>query len=354
MLKRKMALLIAAILILSLAISGCGGSKPAVESKPAAAESKPASSPAEQPKAPEKIVMKVSSVLTNETPQNMSMKFFADIVKEKTKGQIEVQIFPSSQLGEQRDGLEGLKVGTLEMLLTASGPLAQFVPSVDVVSLPYIFKGLDHMHKAVDGEPGKLLEKDIENAGFKLLYWMDSGTRNVINNVRPITKPDDLKGLKVRVMTSKLMTDTLNSMGAIATPMGQGEVYSALQQKVLDGWENNPITLLTLKLYEVSKYFSYTQHFTTPDAMLISKKIYDKLTPEQQKIIMDAAKQAQVKERELWSANEGKAVTELKAKGVIFNDVPDLQPFVEKVKPVWKTYTDKHGTKIVDMIQNIK
>jgi len=282
------------------------------------------------------------------------MLFFADKVKEKTNGQIEIQVFPNSQLGEQRDALEGMKVGTLEMAMSSAGPLAQFVPSIDVLNLPYVFNSSDHMHKVLDGEPGKKLVEDIEGAGFKFLFWMDSGSRNIINNVRPINKPEDLKGLKIRVMTSDLMVDTLNKMGAIATPMGQGEVYSALQQGVLNGWENNPPTLLTLKLYEVSKYFSWTRHFMVPDLILMSQKVYDNLTPEQQQAVLEAAKEAQAKQRELWADYEEKAVEELKQNGVIFNDVADITPFAEKVKPVWKTYTDKFGTQLVDMIENTK
>ncbi|MBC7240260.1 MAG: DctP family TRAP transporter solute-binding subunit, partial [Chloroflexi bacterium] len=183
-------------------------------------------------------------------------------------------VFPSSQLGEQRDALEGMKVGTLEMAMVAAGPLGQFVPQVDVLNLPYMFRGLDHLHKALDGDAGKKLISYIDQAGYEFLFWMDAGTRNVINNKRPIYKPEDLKGLKIRVMPSKIMVDTLNLMGAIATPMGQGEVYSALQQGVIDGWENNPPTLLTLKLYEVSKYFSWTRHFCVPDVVLMSKKVF--------------------------------------------------------------------------------
>ena len=301
-----------------------------------------------------KVIMKLSSVLPESHPTNLAMVFFADEVNKRTNGEIEIQVFPNSQLGEQRDALEGLKVGILEMAMTAAGPLGQFVPTVDVLNLPYIWRDLDHMHKALDGEAGTILAADMERAGFKFLYWMDAGSRNVINNKLPITKPEDLRGLRIRVMTSNLMVDTLNNMGAIATPMGQGEVYSALQQGVLDGWENNPQTLLTLKLYEVSKYFSSTRHFMVPDVLLMSKKVFDGLTPDQQKIIMEVAKQAQDKQRASWKDSESKAIEELKQKGVIFNDIADVTPFMEKVKPVWKTYTDKYGTKLSDMIQNTK
>lgn len=299
-------------------------------------------------------VLKLSSVLPEGHPTHKAMVFFADLVKEKTKGEIEIRVFPSSQLGEQRDALEGMKVGTLEMAMVAAGPLGQFVPQVDVLNLPYMFRSLDHLHKALDGEAGKKLIGYINQAGYEFLFWMDAGSRNIINNKRPIYKPEDLKGLKIRVMPSKIMVDTLNLMGAIATPMGQGEVYSALQQGVIDGWENNPPTLLTLKLYEVSKYFSWTRHFTVPDVVLMSKKVYDGLTPEQQKAIKEAAVEGMAKQREFWADFEGKAVEELKTKGIAFNDVPDLTPFAEKVKPVWEGYISKFGKELIDAIQGVK
>lgn len=349
MFNKKLILGLTILLALTLIFTGCSSPQ-----KGSSSESANQQAQNQEQKAPEKVVMKLSSVLPEGHPTHEAMLFFADKVKEKTHGQIEIQVFPNSQLGEQRDALEGMKVGTLEMAMSATGPLAQFVPTIDVLNLPYLFKSLDHMHNVLDGEPGKKLAEDIEKSGFKFLFWMDSGSRNIINNKRPINKPEDLKGLKIRVMTSNLMVDTLNKMGAIATPMGQGEVYSALQQGVLDGWENNPPTLLTLKLYEVSKYFSWTRHFMIPDVVLMSKKVYDKLTPEQQQAIIEAAKEAQAKQRELWANYEEKAVEELKQKGIIFNEVPDITPFAEKVKPVWKTYTDKFGTQLVDMIQNTK
>lgn len=299
-------------------------------------------------------VLRISSVLPETHPTHKAMLYFAEKVKERTKGEIEVKVFPSSQLGEQRDGLEGLKLGTLEMALASTGPLGQFVPVLDVFNLPYIFRDVDHMHKALAGGPGKKMDEEIIKAGFRPVFWLDSGTRNVITVKKAIHTPDDLNGQKIRVMPSTLMANTLNSMGAIATPMGQGEVYNALQSGVIDGWENSPITLYTLKLYEVSKQFSSTRHFITPDVVLIGNKTYDKLTSAQQKIILEAGKEAGVKQREYWAEAEGTAVKELKAKGVVFTEIPDISAFAERVKPVWKAYTDKFGTALVYEIQAIK
>ena len=284
------------------------------------------------------VVLKLSNVLPDGNPTTESLVFFAEKVKEKTGGEVEVRLFNNSALGGQREALESMQAGTLEMCMANAGPMAQFVPTMDVLSLPYVFQSTEHMIKA-----------DIDKAGFVFLYWGDGGSRNLINNKKPITKPEDLKGLKIRVMDSRLMVNTLNAMGAIATPMAQGEVYSALQQGVLDGWENNPVTLLTLKLYEVSDYFSWTQHFMVPDLVLISKQAFEKLTPEHQKALLEAGRESEAKQREYWNAFVGKTVEELKSHNVKFNDV-DIAPFVQSVQPVWEDYTKKFGTELLDLI----
>ena len=299
------------------------------------------------------IVLKLSNVLPDGNPTTESMVFFVAKVKEKTGGSVEIRLFNNSQLGGQREALESLQAGTIEMCMSSAGPAAQLVPALDVLSLPYVFQSTEHMFKALDGKAGEIMRKDIDKAGFVFLYWADAGSRNLINKKKPITKPEDLKGLKIRVMDSKLMVNTLNAMGAIATPMAQGEVYSALQQGVLDGWENNPVTLLTLKLYEVSDYFSWTLHFMVPDVVLMSKQAFAKLSPEQQKAVLEAGKETQVKQREYWNAFITKTVDELKKKNVKFNDV-DVAPFVKSVQPVWDDYKKKYGTELLDLIQAAK
>jgi len=295
------------------------------------------------------VVLKLSNVLPDGNPTTESLVFFAEKVKEKTGGEVEVRLFNNSALGGQREALESMQAGTLEMCMANAGPMAQFVPTMDVLSLPYVFQSTEHMFKALNGKAGEMIKADIDKAGFVFLYWGDGGSRNLINNKKPITKPEDLKGLKIRVMDSRLMVNTLNAMGAIATPMAQGEVYSALQQGVLDGWENNPVTLLTLKLYEVSDYFSWTQHFMVPDLVLISKQAFEKLTPEHQKALLEAGRESEAKQREYWNAFVGKTVEELKSHNVKFNDV-DIAPFVKSVQPVWEDYTKKFGTELLDLI----
>lgn len=297
-------------------------------------------------------VLRAASVLPENNPSVVALFKFAEIVKERTNGELDVQVFPSSQLGGLRDTMEGCKLGLIDITYTNAGPAAQFVPSLNVTSLPYIFKSKEHMLNALNGEAGKRLVEDINKSGFVFLAWYDGGSRNIITNKRGVTKPEDMKGLKIRVMPSNQMVNTINYMGGIATPMEQGEVYNALQQGVLDGWENSPVTLYTLKLYEVSEYFSWTSHFRVPDLVFMSKKVFETLTPEQQTIMLEAGKELQEIQWQLWDEYYTSVVDELKKVGVEFTEIDDLTPFVEAVQPVWDEYKQQYGDELLNLIVN--
>ncbi len=303
-----------------------------------------------QEEAKEVKTLKVASVLPMGHPSMQALAYFAELVEEGTNGEVKVELYGNSELGGLRDGMEGAQLGTIDISYTNCGPLAQFVPSLNVVSLPYIFKSTDHMYKALESEAGQKLIDDINAAKFVHLTFFDSGSRNVITNKRGVSNPEDMKGLKIRVMPAQQMVKTLNSMGGIATPMEQGEVYTALEQGVLDGWENSPITLLTLKLYEVSEYFSWTHHFRVPDAVIMSRKVFETLTPDQQKVILEAGKKCGEKQRVLWDEYYTQVVTELKDKGVKFTDINDLTPFIEAVQPVWDDYKAENGAELINLI----
>lgn len=298
--------------------------------------------------------LKISTTLPADNPSVEALQHFANKVKEETKGELDVKVFNSSQLGGNRDGLEGLLLGTLEMVMVTAGPLAQFVPQAEIVSLPYMFQSTEHLHAALDGKPGEMIAEKLEAKGFVPLFWLDGGSRSIMNNKKPIYKPEDLSGLKIRVQPSNVTIAMGNAMGAIATPMEQGEVYGALEQGVLDGWENSPTTLHSLKLYEVTKYFSETNHLMAPDVLLMSKKVYSKLTTEEKKIVKDAAKDAQEFQRKLWVEKESDIIQDLKEKGVVFNKVDSVDPFVERTKHLWEEFNKKNGSELIEEVQKIK
>ena len=297
--------------------------------------------------------LKLSLTLPDDNPTPRALKYMGDVAREKSKGTLDVQVFGNSTLGTATESMEMMQLGTLEMGLISAGPVSQFSVEWEIFSLPYVFRNTEHMYAALNGDFGKAMEEAVNQHGVVFLGWVDSGNRNVITAKRAINTPEDLKGLKIRVMDSKLMVDSLNAMGAIATPMGQAEVYSAIQQGVIDGWENNPVTLLTLKLYEVSPYFSWTRHFMTPDALLISESVFKGLSPENQAILKEAAKIACDKQRADWSDYIQTTVAELEKYNCKFNEVSDVDAFIKAVEPVKESYKQKYGTRFLDMIDAV-
>jgi tripartite ATP-independent transporter DctP family solute receptor len=295
---------------------------------------------------------KLASVLPDTHPVHKALVTFADKVKEKTKGDVVIQVYPAGQLGQEKDYIEGTKLGSIEVTKVSSAPLGQFSKSLQVVSLPFIWKNLEHQHKVLGGEIGRQLMAELEKNGFKGLAFFDAGFRNVTTRDRAIRTPGDLKGLKIRVMKSEPLIETINAFGATAVPMGQSEVYVALQQKVIDGWENNEPTVISFNMQEVAPYFSYTRHVSIPDILIMSKQAFDSVSPEIQKAIVDAAQETIPVQQELWAAYVGEAVAQLKAKGMKFNEVDNIADFQAKATPVYKKYESIVGADLIQAIIN--
>ncbi len=221
-----------------------------------------------------------------------------------------------------------------------------------MVSLPFIWKNLEHQHKVLGGSIGKQLMGELEKSGFKGLAFFDAGFRNVTTRDRAIKVPDDLKGLKIRVMQSEPLIETINAFGATAVPMGQSEVYVALQQKVIDGWENNEPTVIAFNMQEVAPYFSYTRHVSIPDILIMSKKVFDSVPPAIQKAIMDAAQETIPVQQKIWAGYVGEATEKLQAKGMKFNEVNNIADFQAKALPLYKKYESTVGADLIQAIVN--
>lgn len=334
----KSKLLVIAVLAMFAAVAllaGCGGQKQA----------------APEQQGP-KYKLKFATQLPETHPVAAAALVYAKKVKEKSNGQIEITVFNNGTLGQERDLVEGMKLGTVDMANVNAALMVGFAPRWQVFSLPYIFQSEEHMYKVVNGPIGQDLFKDLEKNGLKGLVYQWSGFRSITAK-KPVNTPDDLKGLKIRSMPSKTMVDSINAMGAIATPMDQGAVYNALQSGVLDGWENNPATVLSFKMQEVCPYFSYTNHFATPNITLISTKTWEKLPADVQKILMDVATESQKDESEIFHKNEKETVEKLKAAGMKFNEV-DTKPFYEKAKPVWNSVEESVGKQLLDEIDKLR
>ncbi len=297
-------------------------------------------------------VIRIASVTGPQHHHNIALRWFADRVIQEDKN-LSIKVLDGSQLGGERDYIEGMILGSIEMAQVSTGPLSAFIPEFDLFSLPYLFRDDAQFTKVLSGPVGTYFFQLLEGRGIKGLCWFDNGYRDVFNTKRPIRVPADLKGLKIRTLESPLMIDTLNAMGASALPMAYGGVYTALQQGVLDGAENAPGNVLNDKFYEITKYYSETHHFRPPGVFGISIKVWNRLTPTDQKALQDQARALQSYEFELTQKVSQDAIEQLKAKGMLVNSV-DLAAFGKAVEPVYKKFTAKFGTKLLDQVQATK
>ena len=284
--------------------------------------------------------IRYGDVLDRNNPEVITENLMAKKLKE-TAG-FDAKVFPDSILGSHVRMNEQLRNGTLELTTTNVADLAGYDPRLGLFAMPFAFPDRKSLFAAEDGALGKAYAGILEQYGFVLLGWFDSGLRSVYNRARPIHTPDDLKGLKIRTMGNKVMIDTFNQLGAQATPLDTAQIYSALQQGVVDGAENSPTFFVQMHHNEVAKYFSYTNHFFSIDPILASKKWFDTLDAKTKDAVMQAAAQAQEHERGLWLASDTKYTEIAKKGGAAFNET-DLAAFRNAVKPIYTQYRSTFG-----------
>ncbi len=290
----------------------------------------------------------LASVLPETHPVHSALVYFAEQIAKETNNRVKINIYGGGQLGQEKDYIEGIQLGTIDITKVSSAPLGQFSESLQVVSLPFIFRDLEHQHAVMRGPIGQQLMKDLEKSNFKGLAFYDAGFRNISTKVRPIRVPADLKGLKIRVMESAPLIDTINAFGATAVPMGQSEVYVALQQNVIDGWENNEPTVLSFNMQEVCKYYSYTRHTSIPDILIMRKDLFDSVPADIQEGILRAAEKSIPYQNQKWADFVGEAKKQLAEKGMIFNEVDDITQFQEIVKPIYEKYGQTIGMDLIN------
>jgi tripartite ATP-independent transporter DctP family solute receptor len=263
-------------------------------------------------------------------------------------------LYPGGQLGDESTYISGVKLGTIDLAKVSSAPLGQFDPKLQVLSLPYIFSSEKQQQNVLDGPIGKQLMAGLSSHGYKGLTFLDAGFRSFTVKEHPINTPADLKGLKIRVMKSQPLIDIVNAMGAVAVPMGQSEVYTALQQGVIDGWENNLPTVLAFNMQEVCKYFSLDRHASIPDILIMNRKKFADLPAAYQKVIMDAAGKTAVYQVKIWDNYVSTARQELVKKGLIINQVTDIKAFQKYARPIWNKFAPIVGKQLIDEIVNTK
>jgi len=300
--------------------------------------------------AQQKSVLKASDVHPEGYPTVQAVENMGKKLEQATNGRLSIQMYASMQLGGEKEMIEQAQVGALQIARISVGALGPVIDELNVFNMPFIFRDEQHMRKVIDGPIGaELLEKIGANPATRLiaLGWMDAGTRNVYSN-KPVTKPSDLKGMKVRMMGNPIFVETMNAMGGNGVAMGFNELYSAMQTGVVDGAENNEPTVLAQNHYQVAKVYSLTGHLIIPEMFVFSKRTWEALTPQDQALVKKLSRETQLEQRQLWDEKTAKATEELKAKGVQF--VPaDKEAFFKATQPV----RDKYGAKYSALLKRI-
>ncbi|TQS70863.1 TRAP transporter substrate-binding protein [Rhodobacteraceae bacterium] len=283
--------------------------------------------------------LRLANALSEDHPTSTALKQFADEVDDRTDGEVTIRLFLNGVLGSEREVLEQLQNGAVDITRVNAGNLENFAPIFKAFTLPYIFKSEDHFYRVMSGPVADQVYNATKDSGFTGLTFFDSGARSFYTSDRAIETPDDLKGEKIRVMDSNSSIRMVEMMGGTPTPMPYGEIYTSLQQGVIDGAENN-VTALTIGRHgEVAKYYSADEHLRIPDFLVISNSAMDKLTDEQQQIVKEAAVHATESFRGIWDEAISQARSEAEDMGVTFVE-PDQAPFREKVMPLLNEYRD--------------
>jgi TRAP-type transport system periplasmic protein len=281
-----------------------------------------------------KVSVRLGDTVAESNPEIAAEKFFGDRLAALTKNKYQVKVFPNGTLGDHNRMNEQVRAGTLQMTKTLFANLTAFDKRLGVLSLPYAYTRQEDFLAAIDGEMGKQCAAILESYGLVVLGYFGTGSRNVYNKKRAIRTPADLKGLRIRVPQDPVAIDAFNAFGAQATPLAATEVYSALQQGVIDAAENNPIYYVTSKQVEEARYWSWTRHQFGVDALLVSKKWLDSVPKADQDAIRTAGRQAVAKERELWNGQTDDYVKQAGDKGAKINDDVDLAAFQQAAKPI--------------------
>jgi tripartite ATP-independent transporter DctP family solute receptor len=307
--------------------------------------------------AQQKTVFKASDVHPTGYPTVVAVENLGKKLDAATNGRYSVQMYPSMQLGGEKEAIEQAQIGAIAFARVSVGALGPVIDDLNVFNLPYVFRNTTHMQHVIDGPIGQELLDKVTNSGKGLvgLCWMDAGARNFYNTKKPIKTMADLKGMKVRVMGNPMFVEMANSMGGNGIAMGYDQVFSALQTGVVDGAENNPPSFVFDNHYQVAKYYTVDEHLIVPEMVVFSKKAWDAMSKDDQALLVKFAREAQQEERKLWEVYEQQAMDKAKAAGIQIIQVSDSdkKAFQDAVKPVWDKYGPKYEA-TVKRIQEVK
>lgn len=287
-------------------------------------------------------------------PTVQAVEYMGELLEERSNGRLSIDVFASGQLGNEKETIEQARFGIIDMNRISLGGFNNLIPETVVLSLPYVFRSVEHMRNTVDGPIGDEILAAFEPHGLIGLAFLDAGTRNFYNSQRPIESLEDMEGLKIRVQPSDIFIDMVNEMGANAVAMGFGELYSGLQTGVIDGTEQSWPTYEAANHVDVAEYYSITEHLILPEALVMSKTVYDALSPEDQQLVRQTAKDIVPRMRELWDAREKIAEETVRSQGAQVFTV-DKRPFMDAMVPVQLKYLDSPELKdLFDRIQAVE
>jgi tripartite ATP-independent transporter DctP family solute receptor len=283
-------------------------------------------------------------------PYQYTATIFAELVSRYTQGAVHVTIYPAAQFGGDRELIEAVKLGTVEVTIVASAPVAGFEPKFTVFDLPFLFRNDAQALRVLDGPIGQKLAASLEPQGIKVLGWGSNGFRNMVTTKKRVMSPDDMRGMRFRVMESPVYIAMFKSLGASAVPIPMGEVYTSLQTGVVDGYEHPVQPYKAMKIYEVAKLVALTEHAYTPVPILMNLKVFNNMPKVQQEAILKAGREAALAHRANINKTREENKAELSSKnGVVFYEV-DKRPFQEKVSPVYREFEPKLGKELIDSI----
>lgn len=298
--------------------------------------------------------LKLGHAITEKDVFHEAALKFKELVEAGTNGELTVTIYPNAKLGDERNLLESLKMGTVDMGIITGGPVVNFLPSFGVLDLPFLFRDAAHAYAVLDGPVGKGFFEEMEKIGWKGLAYGERGFRNLTNGKKAVAVPEDMNGLKIRVMQNPIYIDAFKALGANAVPMAWVETLTALQQGTIDGQENPLNVIVGYNIDEANKYLSMTRHAYSPNVILMSLRTWKKLGPEQQKVVQEAAQAAAEHNREIDNRMEAQWLQDLKDRGMEVVEAPDLDRFREAVKSVYGKYESQFGRELVQSILDTK
>jgi tripartite ATP-independent transporter DctP family solute receptor len=301
----------------------------------------------------QKVVLKLAHVLPASAPVHKAMVRMSELAAEKSAGLVDIQIFPNGQLGGETETIEQMQSGALAMVKASTAPMEGFIPEMAVFSVPYLFRDADHFWKVLNGDIGKSILLKGADLGIRGLCYYDSGARSFYTVDKPVLTPDDLQGMKIRVMKSKTAMDMVDALGGSPTPIPFGELYTALQQSMVDGAENNPPSMYDTRHWEVAKHYSLDEHARIPDIVLFSQQIWDSLSPQVQQWVQEAADESVVYQKQIWNDYVQECLHKLEAEGVkVYR--PSKEPFQELAKQMYENFDGTPVQELIEQIQSIQ